>query len=132
MHIRYDLKNKVDLNQFKTQSFFFLQKEDCVFSFYLPDFSIIFEIFRAVDSSTFNNFFKINFSITEPTFEFNAKIQKVITPLNNPTIKDIAIFADLFDGSTFTVEKSSKEEVHDFIIYILSCMRKVKKMSALA
>lgn len=129
MHIRYDLKNKVDLNQFRTQAIFFLSKEDCVFSFYLSDFSVTFEVSKGL---CVNNFFKINFCIAEPVLKDNSSAYKIITPLNDTRIKEVSILSDLFNGETFAMEKSSKEEVCDFVVFILSCMRKIKKMSALA
>jgi len=133
MHIRYDLKNKLNLDNFKTQSFFFLDKEDCTFSFYLNEISISFDVAKAVDLSTKNNFFKINFVFAESDPNpIDKTIYKVINPNNDARIKDIGFLNDIFNGEYFTTEKKSKQEVYDFILFMLNAVRKFKKLSVLA
>ena len=128
MHIRYDLKNKLDLSQFKTQSSFFLQKEDCVFSFYLKDFAISFN----VEKLPFDQF-KIDFSISEiETNQNGDEYHKTVSPLSDFRMKDIDLFNEMFDGKGFSCLKKSKEEVFEFAQFMINCVRKIKKLSNLA
>jgi uncharacterized protein YaaR (DUF327 family) len=132
MHIRYDLKNKIDLSQFKTQSSFFLQREDCVFSFYLNDFALSFDVKKNTTATDVQKF-KVDFTISEVVENQSGDVfYKTISPHTDVRIKDIGFINDLFNGSDFSCLKASKEEVFEFIQFMINCMRKVKKLSSLA
>lgn len=139
MHLRYDFKNKTDLSNFKTQSKFFLKKEDCVFSFYLEDFAISFDVNKVIDISPspdgeaiIKNLYKIQFSIIDIVNKHSGVEVATINPLTDFRFKDISQISDLFDGSSFVTSKESIEESLTFVEFMLNCVKKVKKMSALA
>ncbi len=138
MHLRYDFKTKPDLSNFKTQSKFFLKKEDCVFSFYLEDFAVTFEVNKNEylvvkqdgEVDDVKNW-KVKFSILESSVQ-DKNTYRIVTPITDPKIQDITIISDFFNGSEFVCEKNSTEVVLIFVEYMLNCVRKLKRLSALA
>lgn len=132
MHIRYDFKIKPDLSQFKTQCLFFLGKEPlCTFHFYLDNYTVLFDINRVENCQ---DSFKVSFKIAEAVSSSDSSSSKYtfINPLNDARLKEIHFLSDIFNGDLFVAEKSSKEEVFNFISFILTSVRKIQSLSALS
>jgi hypothetical protein len=133
MHLRYDLKNKLDLSNFQKQSSFFLEKEDCVFSFYLSDFAVSFNVTKDISS---RHQHQIDISISELSATPNSNkdvFYKNINPLIDPRFRELEIIKDLFSSNhQGTTIKSSKQEVIDFIFFMTKMMSKINRLSSIA
>ena len=130
MHLRYDLKNKLDLVNFEKQSSFFLNKEDCVFSFYLSDFAISFNVIKNESD------FKVETSISELGKENkNGDVfYKSVVPCIDPRFSELDLFNEIFpQGSSQGVfNKNCKQDVLDAIVFIVKLMHKINKLASLA
>lgn len=133
MHLRYDLKNKLDLSNFETQSNFFLaKKQQCDFSFYLKDMAIVFEV--EYDSIIANEY-RIIVNMSELDKEKNeTSPYRKIYPLTDPRFSDLSFIKDLFVNSSSEglCAKSSKEDVIGFIMFMIKLMYKINKLSMVA
>jgi hypothetical protein len=130
MHLRYDLKNKLDLSNFEKQSYFFLNKEDCIFSFYLTDFAISFNVARKESEGCL-----VGISLSELS-EINQNgdiFYKNIDPLHDPRFKEISFITEMFvSGSPGTCTKSSKQETINYILFMIKAMSKINKLALIA
>ena len=132
MHLRYDLKNKLDLSNFKKQSAIFLEKQNCVFSFYLSDFAISFNVVKDIVS---DSKYQIDIAISElVTANGNGDVfYKNINPLIDPRFRELEIIKDLFSSNNQgTSFKDSKSEIIDFIVFMTKMMSKINRLSSIA
>jgi hypothetical protein len=121
MHLRYDLKNKLDLSNFEKQATFFISKESCDFSFYFADFSVYFETFAQDE--------KINLSVkiaeTKPE---NIKYQ-YIDPKLDPRLSGLSFVDEIFNsGHVGHCVISSIKETIEYIVYVVKIMSKINKL----
>lgn len=131
MHLRYDLKNKLDLSNFEKQALFFLNKEDCTFSFYLNEFAILFDVYlnKKEGSSEFN----VEASISELNKDENSTTTyRTVDPNQDPRFNGISLVTEIFVGTKGIKPIKTKQEVLEFIYLMIKIINKVNKLSFIA
>jgi hypothetical protein len=132
MHLRYDLKNKLDLSNFERQALVFLNKEECIFSFYLTDFAVLFSVNKNIDAESE---FKVKVSLSEidKTHKSSDSVYININPLTDFRFNNLEIIHELYTNpaSPSTCIKTSKQDVIEFINFTVRLLHKINKLSAI-
>lgn len=132
MQIRYDMKNKLDFSNVRKQATFFLNKENCLFSFYLSTFAVNFSICKPLTQSDQYQI-ELNFSeLSSSNKENNFYVH--VNPITDYRFKDLSFIQELFQNGSNTgnATKSSVEEAVNFVIYTVKYLDKVKDLSLIA
>lgn len=133
MHLRYDLQNCLNLSNFSKQAGFFLNKENCNFSFYLSDFAINFNILKDIERS---DKYVVTISISEQNkdnkYEGDEyKAYRTIDPNVDIRFKDLSMIQEVFvSGSDKGLcSKNSVAECIDYMIMFVKVLNKINKLS---
>lgn len=133
MHLRYDLQNKLELSNFVKQATFFLNKENCDFSFYLKDFATHISISKNIDDiNQYNIEVKISeLSKDQTKISQGATLYNAIHPQLDLRFKDLSFVQEIFinGGDTGLVSKKSVQESVQFMIDFVKFLSRLNKLS---
>lgn len=128
MHLRYDLPGKLNVNNFTKQASHFLNKENCIFSFYFSDFAVTFAANKDIE---YSDKITINCSISEQKNVTGKGVMWLsIIPSQDYRMKDLPIIEESFECDS-NVGISKHESIKLSIDYIICFVRIIAKINDL-